>query len=75
MSTRLYSVADMMRLFNVQRTTVWQWSSQRRFTTYRIGGLKFNADEVDTYLEAIQQPSADKLQQMATQLKTKLRAA
>ena len=75
MSARLYSVTEMMDLFKVKRTTVWQWSSNRKFTTYKIGGLKFDANEVDAYLKATKKDSAEAIAAKASELIIRMRSA
>lgn len=75
MSRRLYSVTEMMDLFKVKRTTVWQWSSNRKFTTYKLGRLMFDAEEVDEYINGVQRPGAEALAAMASELMVKMKKA
>lgn len=75
MCTRLYSVAEMVSLFKVKRTTVWQWASNRRFTTYKVGRLMFDAEEVDEYIKGVQRPGAEALAAMASELMVKMKKA
>ena len=75
MSRRLYSVTEMMDLFKVKRTTVWQWSSNRKFTTYKVGRLMFDAEEVDEYIKGVQRPGSEALAAMASELMVKMKKA
>ena len=75
MSRRLYSVTEMMDRFKVKRTTVWQWSSNRKFTTYKVGRLMFDAEEVDEYIKGVQRPGSEALAAMASELMVKMKKA
>lgn len=75
MSRRLYSVTEMMDLFKVKRTTIWQWSSNRKFTTYKVGRLMFDAEEVDEYIKGVQRPGSEALAAMASELMVKMKKA
>ena len=52
-SSKYYSVADMVELFKIKKDTCYAWNQQRKFTTYKIGGvLLFDKEEVDNTIES-----------------------